>query len=73
MIIVRIDNNFNDMDTAYTKLYECQDKLDKNITLDNKNELLKALAEFKQSLSKYEAAVKSLYINRKRRDNEIFN
>lgn len=72
MLIGRIENCFDTMDTAYSDLYECQLSFEKELSRQNQEKLLKALKGFKLSLKKYEAAVKTLYINKKIGDlNEI--
>lgn len=65
MSITRIDIKFDSVDTAFSKVYEMQNKFDGHITNKNKNELIRSIENLQNKLQDYKQAVKCMYIGRK--------
>ena len=61
MIINRISNYFNFMDSAYSNMYEKQLEFEKNPCNKTKNDLLESQTAFRNKFSAYKSVVKSAY------------
>lgn len=62
MILLRITTAFNSLDNSYSDLYEKQIAFEEKTTIENKEQVLKALSNFKHKIKLYEASIKSIYI-----------
>lgn len=61
MIINRISNYFDFMDSAYSKLYERHLEFEKNPCQKTQEDLLESLTDFRNKYSNYKVIVKNAY------------
>lgn len=64
MIIVRISNNFNAIDNAYSKFYESHIAFEENVTNENKMRTLDRLKLLEEKIKIYKNSLKNIYITK---------
>lgn len=66
MILDRLDRAFDQVDIAYTEMYERHIKFEEYPSNENKQKLLKATELFKTKYFYYLSVIKSIYISDKK-------
>lgn len=62
MSILKITKRFENLDNAFTELYENEIEFENHITIESREKLLKSIQKLRQQLNNYNYAVSNLYI-----------
>lgn len=62
MSLLKITKRFENLDTAYTELYENEIEFEKHMTQKTREDVLKSIQKLRQQLNAYNHAVSNLYI-----------
>lgn len=62
MSILKITKRFENLDTAFSDLYENEIEFESHISIESREKLLRSIAKMNQQLILYRQAVKGLYI-----------
>ena len=62
MSILRITKRFENLDNAFTELYENEIEFENHITIESREKLLKSIQKLRHQLNNYNYAVSNLYI-----------